>query len=293
MTHQAPFQLRPYDLDRAESLVTPAIEFCETHHFPLGSALIHYLWQDGPAAPVLDALATYQNPDGGFAHELEVDIKSPVSNPFAARLAMDIMLSLGEKAEGNVVDKLGTWLKSNQHADGDWHFAAEVYDSPLPFWFAGWTFPSLNPACCLTRLAARLNLANPEMLRRTVLLFEKRASLAGAENGQFYEVLPYVEYVPWLQPANADAYLQAIARGVTRTAESGGYGDASHFFDHVLPGGLALSASIPDDLMVSQSTRLIDEVLADGGWPTPYDQDWRPHATMHAMATLARLRDGV
>lgn len=280
-------------LIEAERLAAPAIAFCEARSFPLGAAVIRHHWQDGAAQPVIEALAAYQNTDGGFAHELEVDIKSPVSNPFAARLAMQILLSMKEDTGGDLHNRLGGWLQANQNADGDWHFAAEIHDSPLPFWFAGWAFPSLNPACCLVGLSSRLGLASPGMLRRTATLFEQKASPEEAENGQFYGVLPYVEYVPCLPLANADAYLKAIANGVITTADRHGYDDASHFFDNVLPGGLALVARIPARLIEDQSRRLIEEVLPDGGWPTPYDQNWRPHATMHAMAILACLRDGV
>lgn len=284
-------------LIEAERLAAPAIAFCEARSFPLGAAMIRHHWQEGPAQPVIKARAAYQNTDGGFAHELEVDTKSPASNPFAARLAMQVLLSMKEDTSGDLHNRLGGWLQANQNADGDWHFAAEIHDSPLPFWFAGWEFPSLNPAGCLVGLSSRLDLASPEMLRRTATLFEtlfeQRASLEEAENGQFYGVLPYVEYAPCLPAAKADAYLAAIANGVISTAERHGYDDASHFFDNVLPGGNVLAARIPVRLIEEQSRRLIGEVLPDGGWPTPYYQNWRPYATMHAMTVLACLRDGV
>jgi hypothetical protein len=269
MTQTPQGQLNEEILNGAELLAAPAIAFCEARSFPLGAAVIRHLWQEGSAKPVIEELTAYQNPDGGFAHELEVDIKSPVSNPFAARLAMQILLSIEEDIGGDLRNRLGSWLQVNQNTDGDWHFAADIHDSALPFWFAGWEFPSLNPACCITGLSSRLGLASPSMLRRTATLFEQKASLEEAENGQFYAVLPYVEYIPCLPAANADAYLAAIANGVIATAERHGYDDASHFFDNVLPGGSVLGARIPVSLIEEQSRRLIGEVLADGGCTPP------------------------
>ena len=279
----------------AQSLVAPAIAFCEAQSFPLGAAMIRHHWQGGPAQPVIEALAAYQNPDGGFAQELEVDIKSPVSNPFAARLAMQILLSLKEDTGSDLRNRLGAWLQKNQNADGDWHFARAVYESPLPVWYAGLTFPALNPSCCIAGLASQLGLATPEMLSRVAALFAERASLEQARTGEFYDVLPYVEYVPWmdLELDSKGAYLQAIADGIIRNAEGANYADAGHFFEHALDGGPTLMRLIAANIITAQTSRLIGEVSDDGGWPTPYDQAWRPHATMHAMVTLARLRDGV
>ncbi|MGB3306675.1 MAG: hypothetical protein WBA63_10860 [Thermomicrobiales bacterium] len=278
---------------RARSLVAPAIAFCGAHDFPLGSALIAHLWRDAPAQPVLDALATYQNADGGFGNGLEVDIASPVSNPFAARLAMQVLLSLREPASGELVDRLAAWLQTTQNADGDWHFAPEVYESPLAPWFAGLTFPALNPACCVAGLANRLGIATPEMLDRVATLFTEKASLADAEGGEFYAMLPYVEYVPWVDIGQRDTWLDALARGIAATVARGGYDDAGHFFDHALGGGPEVLRRLPHALIDGQVQRLLDEAQDDGGWPTPYDPAWRPHQTAMALVTLAHLRDGI
>ena len=280
-------------LQRAGSLVAPAIAFCDAQGYPLGSALIAHLWQDAPTQPVLTALAAYQNADGGFGKRLEVDIASPVSNPFAARLAMQVLLSLREPASGELVARLATWLQAAQNADGDWHFTPEVYESPLAPWFAGWTFPSLNPACCVAGLASRLGITTPEMLDRVAALFAEKASLADAEGGEFYGMLPYVEYVPWVDIAQRDTWLDALARGIAATAARDGYEDAGHFFDHALGGGAEVMRRLPYELIEEQAERLLAEAQDDGGWPTPYDPAWRPHQTAMALVTLAHLRDGL
>lgn len=81
-------------LARAESLVEPSLAFLATQNHPLSEAIVRYCWADGPGENVVAALSKYQNPDGGFGQGPEVDIKSPASNPFAARLAMQVMLSI-------------------------------------------------------------------------------------------------------------------------------------------------------------------------------------------------------
>lgn len=287
------FHLDPQQTDRAHGLVEPALRFLKEHDFPLGTAVIEHLWCDQSSAAVVDALKAYQNEDGGFGKGLEVDIKAPVSNPFAARLAMHILLSLRNAPRGQLVDDLAAWLRWAQDEDGDWHFAKEVYDAPLPPWFAAWTFPGLNPACCLTGLATRLGIATPTMRDRVARLFSRLATLDGARTGEFYNVLPYTEYVPSANLDDRDAWLDAIAANVTRTANEGDYADAGHFLEHAIGGGPAIVSRVPPETMTRFASILMDEQEEDGGWPTSYDPAWRPWTTLAAMMSLTRLRDGV
>ncbi len=287
------FQLNPERMERASELVDSALRFLKEHEYPLGTAIVEHLWRDRTPATVVDALAAYQNDDGGFGKGLEVDIKAPVSNPFAARLAMHTLLALHTTPQGPLVDDLATWLRRAQAEDGDWRFAKEVHDAPLPPWFAAWTFPSLSPACCLTGLAIRLRIATPEMRERVARLFSRQATLDEARTGGFYNVLPYAEYVSTADLDDRDEWLDAIAANITRTAKEGNYDDAGHFFEHALGGGPAIVSRLPAETMTRFADTLIDEQEPDGGWPSPYDPGWRPSQTAAALTTLAKLRDGL
>ena len=291
--HTSVFRLDPERIERASRLVDPALGFLEAQGHALGKAIVEYHWRGGPSDAVLDALAAYQNEDGGFGRELEVDIKAPVSNPFAARLTMHTLLSLGDAHKGPLVDRLGEWLRREQHDDGDWHFTQEVYEAPLPPWFAGWTFPSLNPACCVGGLATRLGISTPEMEERIGRLFARLATLEEARSGEFYSLLPYVEYVPTAELDDHDIWLDAVITGITTTVHKGGYADAAHFFEHALGGGPVLAARLPAELFARFADDLIAQREPDGGWPTPYDPSWRPSQTAAALTTLATLRDGI
>src|SRR5260370_27033071 len=46
------------------------------------------LFEDGPAAPVRDAVAAYRNDDGGFGHALQPDCPAPGSQPLAVEMAL-------------------------------------------------------------------------------------------------------------------------------------------------------------------------------------------------------------
>ncbi|MBA2470258.1 MAG: hypothetical protein H0V37_12710 [Chloroflexia bacterium] len=261
--------------------------------FPLGAAMIDHAWSGGAADAAIRQLAGYQNDDGGFGRGLEVDIESPVSNPFAARLAMAILLGLDDRPSTDLRLNLQRWLIANQDEDGDWHFSDETKSAQLAPWFAGWTFPSLNPACCLAGYANRLGIATPAMLDRVARLFDEKSSLDEARSGEFYALLPYVEYIAGVDWPGRAAFVEATVEGISAADRTGKYADAGHFWEHVLGGGPDIAGRISTDVLSKQADALLGEQLPDGGWPTPYNDAWRPLFTAQSCITLAQLRDGI
>src|ERR1700757_672029 len=85
------------------------------------------LFEDGPAAPVRDAVAAYRNDDGGFGHALEPDCRAPGSQPAAAAMALRIMDETGAWDE-NLVRGACDWLAAVAPAEGG---AAFVEAGPL------------------------------------------------------------------------------------------------------------------------------------------------------------------
>ncbi len=264
-----------------------ALAFLDAHGRPVDAA-----WAAVACGRVADrrealaALATYQNPDGGFGHRLEPDITAPESNPFAASLALAVMLATGATPPDPVVARLGDWLVADQDEDGGWRFAPAVADAPMAPWFAGWAFPSLNPALSLVGQAVRLGLDLPGTFARTRALFDRLASLDAIPMATFYDLLPYVDHVPWVEHPERDAYLQACAARVEALAAEGAYEDAVHFFQHAGPPSGPIVGLLPPALVAAQLVRLRAEQREDGGWPTPYDEAWRSWVTAYAAATL-------
>jgi hypothetical protein len=263
-----------------------ALNFLVAGDRPIEAAWANWLIGGGEREAVLAALARYQNADGGFGNGLESDIGAPASNPFAARLAMQIFLSIGATPEEPIVARLAGWLESAQGEDGCWRLPADANEHPIAPWFAGWTFPSLNPALCLAGYAARLRIGSARLQERVRRLFDDLASLEEVPTAEFYNLLPYVEYVPWVEVPNRDAYLEALAAAIASGHERGVYADAGHFFEHLGPAGGPLAGRLPASLIAAELDRLSGEQADDGGWPSPYASHWRPWVTVGALATL-------
>ncbi len=269
-----------------ESTVERALAFLDAHGRPVERAWARHRLTDGPRTDLVEALGAYQNPDGGFGQALEPDIKAPASQAFAARLAMHVLLSIGAAAEEPIVRRLEGWLEADQGEDGDWRFPPEVYRHELAPWFAGWTFPSLNPALCLAGLATRLGIGSNRLHGRVRDLAGRLASTPEIGEGGFYTLLTYAEYVPWVEHPEREAYLAALVDRIAADARAGAYDDAGHFFEHAGPPEGEIALSLPPEVIAAQLDRLLAEQQEDGGWPTPYDPAWRSWATASALATL-------
>lgn len=269
---------------RFQATAIQALAFVETSNARLPAAMIRYQWFNGNAEEVVVALSTYQNGDGGFGKQLEPDIHHPSSNAFAARIAMQYLAALPQDTTVAMRNRLQTWLVENQHEDGDWHFSAESRSAFMQPWFAAWQHPALNPACCVTGLASVLGMATDQMLARTQQLFQAKASLDEISAGQFYNLLPYVEYSAGV--SIDDSWHDALVNQITSME----FDDAEHFFTLALGGSSRISHKIPADVFTSRIDELLADQQEDGGWPTPYNEAWRVWSTAGNMMILAKLR---
>jgi hypothetical protein len=100
----------PVDVKSAETFVLANARVLERHRM---AALLH----GGGAAPVLAALRAYRNPDGGFGHALEPDVRAPESEPAATLAAVDVLAEVGASGD-EMVAAAGAWIASIAAPDG-------------------------------------------------------------------------------------------------------------------------------------------------------------------------------
>ncbi len=265
---------------------TRALTYLREHGRSVDAAWLAVILGEGSQDELIQELVAYQNPDGGFGQAFEPDIPSPLSQPFAARLAFRVIESASLPISLPMVKALESWLVNAQDDDGCWRLPPGLAEHPLAPWFAGWTFPSLNPALCLAGAMTRLGLGTVTTQQSVARLFDQLASTEEAESGEFYAVLPYAEYVPWVPEVNDGPYLDALVGGIARRASSGGYEDPGHFFEHAGPANGPVADRLNKDVIREQLRRLAEEQEADGSWPTPYAHHWKSWSTATAVITL-------
>lgn len=76
------------DLEAVREFVLREGRLLERHRFA-------YLFEEGDPEPVLATLLAYRNPDGGFGHALEPDLRTPTSQSVAVQTAMEILDEIG------------------------------------------------------------------------------------------------------------------------------------------------------------------------------------------------------
>ncbi len=94
----------------AENFIWSAARLLDRHRYTM-------LFADGPADPVVEALRGYRNPDGGFGHALEPDLRCPGSQPAPTLYALEILNEAGA-ADGGLARDARGFIASIASRDG-------------------------------------------------------------------------------------------------------------------------------------------------------------------------------
>lgn len=108
---------------------------------PLELALWRYHFEHGGRDAVLEALACYQNEDGGFGHALEEDCWNPGSTPVATWTAVKTMLAVGFEDQAHALYQ-GVWrylASGKDREEYGWRFTVPGNDAypRAPWWSYG------------------------------------------------------------------------------------------------------------------------------------------------------------
>ena len=117
---------------------TKATKFIKENARLVDLRLFEYEFEGGTAESVLDALASYQNEDGGFGHGIEPDFRLVKSSPMATSVGLQYCIAVDAAAEHPIVQKaIGYLVKTYDQEHGYWPFFTDtaVNDCPhAPWW---------------------------------------------------------------------------------------------------------------------------------------------------------------
>jgi hypothetical protein len=277
-----------------------AIDVAAAERFVLANARLidarrlDCLAHGAPAGPVLDALRAYQNPDGGFGHALEPDVRAPHSEPVSALHALDILAEVNA-ADDAMVGAAARWVAGVADPDGGVPF---VLPAALDYPRAPWMEPGPDGSHLTFAIAAKLwelGCAIPWRQQATDWCW---ARLDGPDGLDGYWVkfgLDFLDHVP--DEARAQAAIERI-RPALRADGSlpvpGGLED-----EHLTPLGLSGRpgrrgrALFTDGQIEVGLDELEAGQQADGGWTFDFlawspgqSAEWRGIVTLGALATL-------
>lgn len=118
------------DLDRARNFVHGNGTLFER-------VLLAWLFDDGSLERLHQIIFCYKNPDFGFGHGFEHDLKAPHSNPLALEYLLGLMKHTG-MPPGTILEGAAHWVESQMDADGALLNPVEIRNYPLAPWWQEW-----------------------------------------------------------------------------------------------------------------------------------------------------------
>jgi len=252
------------------------------------------LLHGAPITPVLDTLLAYRNPNGGFGHALEPDVRAPESEPASTLQALEVLAEIGALDDPMVADA-AAWVATIADPDGGVPF---VLPTAAAHPHAPWMVPSDGGSFLTFGIVAalwRARSTEPWLGRATEWCWAK---LEGPEELGAYWVkfaLDFLDAVP--DPARASACVERLRSRIGADgsiAVPGGTED-----ERLTP--LTLSprlhgrsrALFADDQFEADLDRLEQGQQEDGGWTFDWlgwspgqSVEWRGAVTLRALAIL-------
>lgn len=285
-----------------------AKEFIRKNARPIELAEFKCHFENGTGAALIEALAVYQNPDGGFGRGLEPDNWNPNSTPIATNDAIKRLFEVGAlKEAGELTEGIIRYLTSGDSFDRErqrWLFAIDSNKNhPHAIWWErnDDDIPGWNPTVSLAAFLVCMEAPGPwrEMVREAFEDLEQTEEKI--EDGLKCYILAWnllksygVKGVIEFEDARA-AIQTAISRDMCQEVEKYGveyvptpswlFQERSPFlYDGVHP-------------LIRAELRALDKLqMEDGGfdiswkWYTPYSEEfeqarawWRPKVTMEKL----------
>jgi hypothetical protein len=114
-----------------------ASDFISTGGRPLEQAQFEFHFNNGSVEGVLAELGKFQNPDGGFGHAVEPDVRMPESSPFISSVAFQVISELDVPTDHPMVQSGIAYFEQTHNASiGGWDPTGPlVNDYPrAPWW---------------------------------------------------------------------------------------------------------------------------------------------------------------
>lgn len=277
----------PVDVNSAERFVLANARLLDRHRLAM---LLH----GAPVEPVLDALRAYRNPDGGFGHALEPDVRAPDSEPAATLHALEVLGEVGALDDPMVADA-AAWVATIADPHGGVPF---VLPTAAAHPRAPWMVPSDGGSHLTFAIAGALweaGSSEPWLGRATEWCW---ARLERPDELSAYFVkfsLDFLDSVP--DEARAGAAIEGLRSRIGADGSMPVPGGTEN--ERLTPltlsqrPGRRSRALFTDDQIQADLDRLEQGQQDDGGWTFDWlawspgqSVEWRGAVTQRALATL-------
>lgn len=249
-------------------------------------ALFSYLFADGALERLHQCLLCYKNPDGGWGHGLEHDLKTPDSNPLGLEYLLAVIcefdLPLANLLEGSV-----DWLENQRTDDGSLKNPTSLNDYPIAPWWAEWGGQT-KPDSIVGNLT-KLGLVTPALADSTRRWVRANHTIETIRANEWlfmaYHAFDYFMYVDDF-PAVAD-YRAATVGNIVDLAQTLPEKQAGSLFRFAPHPDSVIAQALPDAIIPRHLDTLATTQREDGGWSDQHDlSQWQPMTTISALQAL-------
>jgi hypothetical protein len=274
-----------------------ARDFMQINARLLERQLYRFLFEGGSRDEALAALAAYQNPDGGFGHGLESDLRTPFSQPLAVEKAFEMLTLLGAMDHPMVL-KACDFLEGISTPEGGVPFVLPTSRGyPHTPWMEGSDHPAadLNPTASLAGMLLAGGVNHPWRKRASAFC---RAKIPTTQSNQFHDVMPVVSFLQhcgdptWAQP-QLERLLNRVRQpgAVEMDPDAGGY--VKKPLDWAPEPGAFFRPIFSAETIALHLHALAARQQPDGGWPINWpalgpgaELEWRGWVTLQAVRAL-------
>jgi hypothetical protein len=281
--------------------LTKASDFMAMHARLLDRRRFELLTGDGDGDALLAALNAYRNPDGGYGHGLEPDLRSRTSQPGPALHAFEVFQELGPATVPEAA-ALCDWLDSVTLPDGGLPFGLRVPDPAgcAPFWAgADPEASSLQITAIVAATAQRVAVHDKAVAEHPWLERATRFCLGSVREKDGFHALE-LAFALRLADAVGDTDTIALLGGHIPEnglvhVQGGLEDEMMRPLDFAPTPGRPVRALFKDEVVAAELRRLDDEQQEDGGWRVDFasyspaaELEWRGYATVNAVSILTR-----
>lgn len=253
-------------------------------------ALFAFLFDGGSVERVHQIILCYKNPDNGFGHGFEHDLKAPQSNPLALEYLLSVMRNTQMPA-GNLFDGTSDWVEGAMDDEGFLKNPPETRDYPLAPWWqetGGQNLPDAIVANLMHYKVAKPTLVEKvkqwainnwtiEKVRANEWLF-----MAYHAHDFFFTI----EAFPQLE-----AFQQATIENIVACAQKAPENQYYSLFSFATSPDAPVARALPDALLDRYLDYLASAQQDDGSW---HDQhgltQWYPMVTINVLLALKRFK---
>ena len=249
-------------------------------------ALFAYLFQDGAVERVQQCLKCYKNPDGGFGHALEHDIRYPGSHPLALEYLLGVLRGNGVSA-GDLLDDTAAWMEANQQADGFLIQKPELLDYPHAPW---WKDGGQNLPDSIVAGLMYFDKANDAIITKTRTWVQENLTLEAIKQEEWLFMMYHAHDYFHADDDFPDVkmYREATQKRIIELGQQSNDKQLMAIFNFAPTPQSPIAKAAPD--LIEKALNILDSSQQeDGHWADEHDlPQWSTASTTGALLTLRR-----